>query len=91
MTKTEKIIYYALILGLLLGLFASLTTCKDPQVALPGWHDTTLEFGAHHTLIVFFGERGQLYLLTDAQPGWYQAPFFIEDVCWGSTDDEPRT
>ena len=79
MNKLEKLIYYALIIGLLLGL-VSCCTIKDPQVVLPGWRDTTLEFGETHALIVFLGEDGKLYPFFFTSPGWYTIPSPIENV-----------
>ena len=86
MTRTERLIYCALIAGLLLGLvtscLTSYCTIKDPQVVLPGWRDTTLEFEQDHTVIVFLGEDGKLYWFWNTEPGWYEIPSPIENTMW---------
>ena len=79
MTTKEKII--TLLLALLLAALITNCTIKDPQVILPGWSDTTLEFGQPHTLLILVSE-GKPYLFWNTTPGWYTIPTPITNVLW---------
>lgn len=84
--KTVNRVMIALLVLVILGALTADVVCgctqKDPQVVLPGWRDTRVEFGWSHTTIILLGEDGKLYSFWNTSPGWYEIPSPIENVIW---------